>query len=244
MHVTVWRFSGLAVDWIAKNMYWTSELLRGIYVSNLEGQYPSFLLEDVSDNPRGIALDPRFGMLFYTDWSIHPFIASAGMDGTHEKRIIETNIYWPNGVVVDYETKRIFWTDAYLNRVESSDYNGKARSLVTSEALHAFSLGVIEDTVYWTEWNLQRIERANKRTGEKQEILANLSHNPFDLHIVHPLLKPDHPNPCAVNNGGCEQLCLIAFGGQGRTCACTRYFTLNDDQTTSVTCAFVVVNLE
>ena len=223
-------FAGLAVDWVAKNLYWTSDILRGIYVSKTDGRYPSFLLYQVANNPRGITLDPRVGKLFYTDWSVHPFIGRAGMDGSHHTKIIETDLFWPNGITIDYETRRIFWTDAYINRVESADYNGNARYVVSSHAYHAFSLAVFEDTVYWSEWNLRRIERANKRTGLEQRILANLSHNPFDLHVVHPLLKPEHNNPCAENNGGCQQLCLIADGGQSHTCACTRYFILNDDQ--------------
>jgi len=56
--------------------------------------------------------------VFWSDWSQTPFIARIGMDGSQMKKIITTDIYWPNCVTIDYTTNRLFWVDAQTIRLE------------------------------------------------------------------------------------------------------------------------------
>ena len=56
--------------------------------------------------------------LFWSDWGQYPFIARIGMDGYKRKNIITRDIYWPNGVTVDYNSDRLFWVDAQTVRLE------------------------------------------------------------------------------------------------------------------------------
>ncbi len=55
--------------------------------------------------------------MYWTDWGEVPKIERAGMDGTPRSRqvIIRENIYWPNGLTLDYELSKIYWADAKLN---------------------------------------------------------------------------------------------------------------------------------
>lgn len=52
---------GLAVDWIAGNIYWVESNLDQIEVAKLNGAMRTTLLAGEVEHPRAIALDPRDG---------------------------------------------------------------------------------------------------------------------------------------------------------------------------------------
>ena len=57
--------------------------------------------------------------MFWSDWKNYDaFIGRIGMDGTGAKKIVTTDIYWPNCVTVDYSSDRLFWVDAQTVRLE------------------------------------------------------------------------------------------------------------------------------
>ena len=42
--------------------------------------------------------------MFWTDFgAVPPFVKKANMDGSNPVTIISTNIYWPDGLAIDYE---------------------------------------------------------------------------------------------------------------------------------------------
>lgn len=61
---------GLAVDWLAENLYWVESNLDQIEVAKLNGSYRRTLVSADMDSPRAISLDPRFGIMFWTDWEV------------------------------------------------------------------------------------------------------------------------------------------------------------------------------
>lgn len=72
--------------------------------------------------------DYRF--LFWTDWSAdRPCIGRSLLDGSDVKRIVENkpgqqNVRWPNGITIDFNTKRLYWVDAFLDRMTTADFEG------------------------------------------------------------------------------------------------------------------------
>ena len=52
---------GIAVDWIARNVYWTDTASDRIEVARLNGSARKVLVSDDLDQPRAIALDPVDG---------------------------------------------------------------------------------------------------------------------------------------------------------------------------------------
>lgn len=57
--------------------------------------------------------------MYWTDWGDIPMIAQSGMDGSLPQIFITKDIYWPNGIHVDYYGQRIYWVDAKLQVIES-----------------------------------------------------------------------------------------------------------------------------
>ena len=61
---------GLAVDWVGENLYWVESHLNQMEVAKLNGSYRRTLIASRMERPRAISLDPRVGMLFWTDWGV------------------------------------------------------------------------------------------------------------------------------------------------------------------------------
>uniref|UniRef100_A0A8D1CWI3 Low-density lipoprotein receptor-related protein 2 n=1 Tax=Sus scrofa TaxID=9823 RepID=A0A8D1CWI3_PIG len=233
----------LAVDWVTRKLYWSDSYLNCLSVSDLNGRYRRKLAEhcvDVNntfcfDKPRGIALHPRYGYVYWADWTDRAYIGRVGMDGRNKSLIISSKIKWPNGITIDYTNDLLYWTDAHLGYIEYSDLEGSHRHTVyeTGTLSHPFAVTIFEDTIYWTDWNTKTVEKGNKYNGSNREVLVNTTHRPYDIHVYHPYRQPFVSNPCGTNNGGCSHLCLIKAGGNGFTCECPdNFYTIQHGDTT------------
>ncbi|UYV70470.1 hypothetical protein LAZ67_7003147 [Cordylochernes scorpioides] len=224
---------GLAVDWVAKKLYWLDRTSKHLDVSELNGTLRKTLLSRYISDPRAIAVHPGIGYLFYTDWGHHSYIARIGMDGTNFTRIItyENKLVWPNALTIDYFAEKIYWADAHLDYIEFAEYDGSRRHRILQgkSVPHVFALTVLDEWLYWTDWNMKAVYRANKLNGEHLEVLRNTSHRPYDIQVYHPIRQLPYHNPCSENNGGCSHLCLIGPGGVKR-CKCPNDFYLLADE--------------
>lgn len=103
-----------------------------------------------------------------------------GMDGSNFTRILtyENDIAWPNALTIDYFSERIFWADAHLDYIASADLEGRHRHIVLSgdKVPHVFAITLFEDYIYWTDWNMKAITRANKFTGKRDTSTVNIIH--------------------------------------------------------------------
>ena len=52
---------GVAVDWVAENIYWVESSLDQIEVAHLDGSKRTTLIAGNMKSPRAIVLDPRIG---------------------------------------------------------------------------------------------------------------------------------------------------------------------------------------
>uniref|UniRef100_A0A665TYF9 Low-density lipoprotein receptor-related protein 4 n=1 Tax=Echeneis naucrates TaxID=173247 RepID=A0A665TYF9_ECHNA len=225
---------GLAVDWVARNMYWTDTGRNTIEVARLDGTSRKVLVNNSLDEPRAIAVFPSKGFLFWTDWGHIAKIERAHLDGSDRKVLINTDLGWPNGLTLDYDTRRIFWVDAHLDRIESSDLNGKLRQVLVSPVSHPFALTQQDRWIYWTDWQTKSIQRVDKHTGRSKEtVLANVE-GLMDIIVVSPH-RQTGTNLCGVNNGGCTHLCFAKTNSfvcacpdepDGRPCSTSEYMTV------------------
>ncbi|XP_064419902.1 low-density lipoprotein receptor-related protein 1B [Latimeria chalumnae] len=230
---------GLAVDWIAENIYWIDSNLDQIEVAKLDGSMRATLIAGAMEHPRAIALDPRYGVLFWTDWDANfPRIESASMSGA-ERRIIYKDMDiggWPNGLTVDPLENRIVWTDARSDAIYSALYDGSSMIEIIRghEYLsHPFAVSLYGGDVYWTDWRTNTLTKASKWTGGNVTVIQKTSAQPFDLQIYHPSRQPQASNPCAANNGRgpCSHLCLINYN-RTAACACPHLMKLDHDKKT------------
>ncbi|KAL1455357.1 hypothetical protein WDU94_009457 [Cyamophila willieti] len=226
---------GLAFDWIGKNLYWVESKVDQIEVAKLTGQYRRTLVAGDIESPRAIALDPRFGLLFWTDWDSNaPRIERCSMSGDHRSVIVRVDLItdrgaWPNGLTLDYQLTRIYWIDAKSDSIHTVTYDGKDHHEVLSnhESLtHPFAISLFENHVYWTDWRTNSVIRANKWNGSDVTVIQRTLTQPFDN--VNGVVKT---SPCEINNGNCSHLCLIGMNGTYK-CECPHVMKLGPDNKT------------
>lgn len=93
-------FLGIAIDWAARNLYWTDTGTDRIEVCRLNGAHRKVLINEFLDEPRAIALAPQLGWMFWSDWNEKkPKIERASLDGTERVVLIQDSLGWPNGKI-------------------------------------------------------------------------------------------------------------------------------------------------
>lgn len=65
--------------------------------------------------------------MYWTDWGEAPRIEQAGMDGSTRKIIVDSDIYWPNGLTIDLEEQKLYWADAKLSFIHRANLDGSFR---------------------------------------------------------------------------------------------------------------------
>ncbi|XP_070199995.1 low-density lipoprotein receptor-related protein 4-like isoform X2 [Littorina saxatilis] len=208
---------GLAVDWIARNLYWMDSGRDVIEVARLDGSSRKTIIDEDLDEPRAVALFPQKGLMFWTDWGTIAKIERAFLDGTHRKVLVNTHLGFPNALSIDYEAERLYWVDAKLDKIETSDLDGEHRQTLLQQAPHPFGLTVFGDLMYWTDWQTEKIERASKYDGAARTLIQSRLEGLMDIHLVSPR-RQTGSNECGKKNGGCTHLCLARPGGH--VCAC------------------------
>uniref|UniRef100_A0A0P5A089 receptor protein-tyrosine kinase n=1 Tax=Daphnia magna TaxID=35525 RepID=A0A0P5A089_9CRUS len=236
------ELEGLAVDWVGRKLYWLDREMKHLEVSELDGTRQKTLKTDDIKNPRAIAVHPGVGYLFFTTWHMQAYIGRLGMDGNNFTRIVtyEQRLAWPNALTIDYITDKLFWADARFHYIAYSDLDGRNRRYVVQNALkvsHIFAIAVFDDFVFWTDWSLKAVCRANKWTGKNYVVLRNATQKFYGLNVYHPLRQASYLNPCGTNNGGCSDLCLLSpskNGTVGFKCLCPNQFILAPDGKTCI----------
>ncbi|KDR24262.1 Low-density lipoprotein receptor-related protein 4, partial [Zootermopsis nevadensis] len=208
---------GLAVDWIANNIYWTDAGSKVLEVARLDGSSRKIIIQDGLDEPRALAIFPRKGYLYWTDWGDNPKIERSFLDGSSRNTVIDTDLGFPNGLALDYATCQLYWADALRDRIEISDLHGKNRLHLVPEATHPFGLTQYGEHIYWTDWYRKSVERADKATGKDRRVIRTDLDGVMEIRAVAAGRQTGW-TPCADRNGGCSHLCL--FRQKSYICAC------------------------
>lgn len=228
---------GLAVDWIGHNLYWVDSNLDQIEVARVNGNFRRTLVAGDMESPRAIALDPREGLLFWTDWDERtPRIERCSMAGELRKIIFKVDSIggaWPNGLTLDYQNKRVYWIDAKSDSIHTINYDGDDHHLVIRDEAtlsHPFGISLFENHIYWTDWRSNSVFRANKWNGSDVTLIQRTLTQPFGIQILHSSRQQNvNINPCFNNNGGCSHLCLLSVNNSF-VCACPHVMALDKDK--------------
>ncbi|XP_046328862.2 low-density lipoprotein receptor-related protein 4-like isoform X2 [Haliotis rufescens] len=226
---------GVAYDWVHKNLYWVDAVpgSEAIRVRSLRRMTSTTLVDKGLGRPRAIIVHPSKGWVFWTNWAVSATIERCGMDGTQREVIMNDAIKWPNGITIDYVTELLYWTDAGLEMLSSSNIDGSNRRILLHNVgfpkQHLFSVSLYGDWVYWTDWINRSLKRANKRTG--QDVTSyRVTNSPMGVKVFHSSRQKPDNDICGNKNGGCSHLCLpspvITSGSRGFRCKCPDHMLL------------------
>ena len=189
--------SGIAYDWVHKNMYWADSGKKTIELLTMYGKRRKRLFDTNLDEVRGIAVDPRDEQkwLYWADWGKKPKIERAGLDGSRRALVVATNLGWPNDITIDYAENRLYWTDGKLLAISSCDLDGQnIREVLnlSDRMLNLYSLAVFKDHIYWDDWHFRKIFRADKTNATSFDAVTRRSSSmPMGLTVYHEKRQPN-----------------------------------------------------
>jgi len=107
--------------------------------------------------------------IFWTDWGeSNPNIERASLSGTNRKVLVSSNIRYPNGLVLDYTSRKLYFCDSHYHRIESINYDGSDRRVLYSDdKILPFDLALYHNTLFWSDWRSRSIEKMDIKTGKR-----------------------------------------------------------------------------
>ncbi|CAL4135089.1 unnamed protein product, partial [Meganyctiphanes norvegica] len=101
---------GIAVDWIADNLYWSNPHSDVIEMCRLNNGSDKFvIISQGLDKPGAMAVHPSAGYLFWADTGDVPRIERSGLDGSNRIIIANSSLQFPADLTVDLEEAYIYW---------------------------------------------------------------------------------------------------------------------------------------
>merc|ERR1719431_890265 len=219
----------LVVDEINRNLYFTDSVGKHLAVCSLSlGGGCSVLISDI-EQPRAVAIHHKKRLVLDTGWGTKPSISVVAMDGSNKKDLVSEELVWPNGLAVDEVLDRVFWSDAKKDTVESVRMDGSDRRIILDMvAKHPFSMAVFEDSLYWSDWEMQEIVSCNKFNGKNfKTLVKEAGIRPMGITVAHPLLSHSGP-PSPCKNSPCSHVCLPKpLPSTEFVCKCPAHLTIN-----------------
>lgn len=82
-------------------------------------------------------------LMFWTDWGDRAAgVYRSWMDGSNVSRIVSDGVRWPNGITAD--ERWLYWTEAYGDRIERSDFTGGQRTVLMEGLPHPYAIAVFK----------------------------------------------------------------------------------------------------
>ncbi|XP_038044557.1 low-density lipoprotein receptor-related protein 4-like [Patiria miniata] len=240
---------GVAVDWLAKNLYWTDFQLNHICVSRYDGNNRAIIVSDDVLNPRGIVTEPFDGLLFWADLrgvsDQEGRIERSDMDGTARFAIVDNDLVSPSGLVIDFQEKRLYFADRGTDKIESVTYDGQDRRVLYQQiGADFFGITIHGDVLYATVWQSTeadgKIMAITYQGVNEGQVLQTLEHTGQALGITtedmayQPRRLNGLTGACGGLNGDCDHLCLPTSAAR-RACGCRTGYRLADDGVSCVT---------
>ncbi|KAF7273554.1 hypothetical protein GWI33_013751, partial [Rhynchophorus ferrugineus] len=219
---------GLAYEQVSHALYFTSITHATISRVALTQQLTNASAVEVvvklrdQDKPRGIAVDSCGERVYWTNWNTHqPSVDRVFFTGYDRKSIITTDIRMPNALTLDHKAQKLYWGDARLDKIERCEYDGTKRVVLAKMTpQHPFGLAVYGDFIYWSDWIVKAVIRADKLTGQNFVMLRKDTVKPMGIVAIAEDTEDCFSNPCLKNNGGCEEYCNLLPYGEVE-CSCT-----------------------
>lgn len=104
--------SGMSVDWVGRKLYILNRQDRSLRVCELDGRFCRTMIRDRIQQPKAIVVHPKKGYLYFTEWSLQPYIGRVALDGSIEHgddpifKLAENDLGWPNALTIDFYSDR------------------------------------------------------------------------------------------------------------------------------------------
>uniref|UniRef100_A0A672JCA6 Low density lipoprotein receptor-related protein 2b n=1 Tax=Salarias fasciatus TaxID=181472 RepID=A0A672JCA6_SALFA len=220
----------MAYDWTSKVLFWTSSTYGAVVAFKVTDKSRRNIVTGLR-YPKGIAVHPSAGYLFWSDWYRPAVIMRGYTDGSNAIPLVNTTLGWPYGLALDYSMDRLYWVDSLLDQVGSIRTDGGDRQMFTNigQITQPFSLTVYSDYLYISDTRTKGIFQMRKRDGGGNTIIRqgvtgimNIKAYTADLHTVKSRCN-------TVANGLCSHFCFPT-PNYNRVCGCPYGMKLGTNQ--------------
>lgn len=98
--------------------------------------------------------------------------------------IVDNNIKWPNGLAIDNIEGRLYWNDAKILTIESSDFDGNDRRVILSKVPYPYGIVIVGQHIYWTDWKTKALHRADKTNAKDGIIIRENLEGLMDIRAI------------------------------------------------------------
>ena len=118
--------------------------------------------------------------MYWSDWGDVATIERASMDGRARQILHNTQLIYPNGLTLDYQNQVLYWIDASLDKIESSNVDGTNRTLIVNFAssspnYHPYSMSFFNNILYWSDWGTDMIHSISANGTSLTSLLRGFS---------------------------------------------------------------------
>ncbi|XP_077987654.1 low-density lipoprotein receptor-related protein 6-like [Glandiceps talaboti] len=231
----------LAVDWVANNVYWSDSSYNWIMMSDYNGQFHHVVVNTGLDEPSGIAVDPMNSKIYWADWRGNARIESATLLGNNRTTLVGgyEDFGIPHGLTLDYENRRLYWTDVQNEAVYSVDVDAAPGQMDVkleygdAGLFYPVFMDLDKNYLFISEYEydyIMIIPRDNA-TYDNAAFYPTGTWKPAALAFYDVTRQPPHENMCAVDNGGCDQLCISTPDINSDHCLCTAGYVMDSNGT-------------
>ncbi|KAF3853604.1 hypothetical protein F7725_014292, partial [Dissostichus mawsoni] len=221
----------MAYDWTSKVLFWTTSTYKSVVAFRVADKSRRDVVTGLR-NPKGIAVHPSAGYLFWSDWYRPAVIMKGFTDGSNAVPLVNTTLGWPYGLSVDYVMDRLYWVDYQLEQIGHIGIEGYDRQTFTNigQITQPYSLTIYSDYLYVADVRTRGVFEMRKRDGGgnimiRQGVtgIMNVKAYTADLHSAI-------TSRCnVVANGLCSHFCFPT-PSYSRVCGCPYGMKLQANQ--------------
>jgi hypothetical protein len=219
---------------VAQNLYYTDGVsIQIVHTLTSDQNYfkPRLLSKTSLYNVTDIEVDPINRYLFWADAALPNTIVRADLLANNRVNIaVDCS---PTKLQVDVTEQKVYFLDPVNGKFARVAYNGSDLQTVDSLFGGYSAFAIYENYLFFGEKNSTTISIYNKQTLEMISSYTitgsdNDRYSVTDMVVFAARNQPPGKNPCAVNNGGCEQIC-IATNDSLANCMCGDGYSPTDD---------------
>ncbi len=157
---------GIAIDKVARKMYWTDP--PRVQRADLTGANVETIVTVAGGVPRGIAVDGSAGKVY---WAAGAKVQRSNLDGSNVQDLV-TGLNAATGIALD-NAGRMFWTDVNNDVIQSANLDGSNVQTVLNQDGWGIAIDCATRQMYWTVTS--GIRRANLDGSNVQTIVTGLT---------------------------------------------------------------------
>ncbi|XP_047465711.1 low-density lipoprotein receptor-related protein 2 [Mugil cephalus] len=221
----------MAYDWTSNVLFWTTSTYRAVVAFKVTDKSRRDIVTGLR-YPKGIAVHPGAGYLFWSDWYRPAVIMRSFTDGSNAVPLVNTTLGWPFGLAVDYLMDRIYWVDSLLDQIGHVDTQGHDRQTFTNigQITQPYSLTIYSDYLYVSDTRTRGIYEMRKRDGGGNIMIRQGITGILNIKSYTADLQNLVTSRCSmVLNGYCSHFCFPT-PSFSRVCGCPYGMKLQTNQ--------------